>query len=162
MIIRTATLDDLDAIAGVEAECFPPQEAATRERFAERLKYFPSHFWLMLDGEKLISFVEGMTTDEHDLTDEMYSHAEIHSESGKWQMIFGVCTLPEYRRKGYAGELMHRAIHDSRENGREGLVLTCKVEMSQWYERFGFVCEGLSESVHGGAVWYQMRLKFQD
>lgn len=162
MIIRTATLDDLDAIAGVEAECFPPQEAATRERFAERLKYFPSHFWLMLDGEKLISFVEGMTTDEHDLTDEMYSHAEIHSESGKWQMIFGVCTLPEYRRKGFAGELMRRAIHDSRENGREGLVLTCKAEMSQWYERFGFVCEGLSGSVHGGAVWYQMRLKFQD
>lgn len=162
MIIRTATLDDLDAIAGVEAECFPPQEAATRERFAERLKYFPSHFWLMLDGEKLISFVEGMTTDEHDLTDEMYSHAEIHSKSGKWQMIFGVCTLPEYRRKGFAGELMRRAIHDSRENGREGLVLTCKAEMSQWYERFGFVCEGISGSVHGGAVWYQMRLKLQD
>lgn len=162
MIIRTATLDDLDAIAGVEAKCFLPQEAATRERFAERLKYFPSHFWLMLDGEKLISFVEGMTTDEHDLTDEMYSHAEIHSESGKWQMIFGVCTLPEYRRKGFAGELMRRAIHDSRENGREGLVLTCKAEMSSWYERFGFVSEGISGSVHGGAVWYQMRLKFQD
>lgn len=162
MIIRTATLDDLDAIAGVEAECFPPQEAATRERFAERLKCFPSHFWLMLDGEKLISFVEGMTTDEHDLTDEMYSHAEIHSESGKWQMIFGVCTLPKYRRKGFAGELMRRAIHDSRENGREGLVLTCKAEMSKWYERFGFVCEGISGSVHGGAVWYQMRLKFQN
>ena len=32
---------------------------------ADKLKYFPFHFWLMLDGDKLISFVEGMTTDEH-------------------------------------------------------------------------------------------------
>ena len=28
--IRTATMDDLDSIAAVEAECFPAAEAATR------------------------------------------------------------------------------------------------------------------------------------
>ena len=158
--IRTATTADLDAITGVEAQCFPPAEVATRETFADRLKYFPSHFWLMLDGDKVISFIDGMTTDAPNLTDEMYSHAEMHNEAGKWQMIFGVCTLPEYRRKGFAGELMRRVIRDSREHGREGLVLTCKAEMSKWHERFGFVCEGVSSSVHGGAVWYQMRINF--
>ena len=158
MIIRTATLDNLDAIANVEAECFPPEEAATRETFAERLKYYASHFWLMFDGEKLVSFVDGMCTDEWDLTDEMYSHAEIHDEDGQWQMIFGVNTIPSYRHKGYAGELIRRVIHDSREHGRKGLVLTCKDRLIGWYSSFGFVSEGMSESVHGGAVWYQMRL----
>ena len=160
MIIRTATIDDLDAISRVEAECFPPEEAATREIFAERLKYYAGHFWLMFDDERLISFVDGMATNERDLTDEMYSRSELHDENGEWQMIFGVDTIPSYRGKGYAGELIRRAIQASREHGRRGLVLTCKDSLVEWYSRFGFVNEGISVSVHGGAVWYQMRLEF--
>ena len=160
MIIRTATLSDLDAIAGVEASCFPPAEAATRGQFSGRLKNYASHFWLMLDGERLIAFVDGFVTDSPDLTDEMYSHPELHDECGEWQMIFGVNTLPEYRRKGCASELIRRAIGDSRSQGRKGVVLTCKAELVHWYSRFGFVDEGVSESVHGGAVWNQMRLTF--
>ena len=31
MQIRMAMIDDLDAITSVEAECFPPAEAATKE-----------------------------------------------------------------------------------------------------------------------------------
>ena len=161
MIIRTAEQSDLDAIAHVEAECFPQAEAATREQFAGRLKHYASHFWLMFDGEKLIAFADGMVTDEPDLTDEMYAHPEMHNEAGAWQMIFGVNTLPEYRRKGYAGQLIRRAVNDAREHGRKGLVLTCKAELVKWYSGFGFIDEGLSRSVHGGAVWHQMRLTFQ-
>ena len=160
MIIRTAKLSDLDSIAQVEAECFPQAEAATREQFAGRLTHYASHFGLMFDGEKLIAFVDGLATDENTLTDYMYSHPELHNESGQWQMIFGVNTLPEYRRQGFASELMRRAISDSREHGRLGVVLTCKAELVSWYAKLGFVCEGVSESVHGGTVWYQMRLVF--
>ena len=47
MEIRTATMNDLDAVAAVEAECFPVAEAATKEEFAERIKYYGDHFWLM-------------------------------------------------------------------------------------------------------------------
>ena len=159
-IIRTAALTDLDAIAQVEAACFPKAEAATREQFAGRLKHYASHFWLMFDSDKLISLVDGLVTDEDILIDEMYSHPELHNESGKWQMIFGVNTLPEYRRKGFASELIRRAISDSREQSRLGVVLTCKAELVHWYAGLGFVNEGVSESVHGGAVWHQMRLRF--
>ena len=89
MLIRTATMKDLEAVAAVEAECFPPAEAATKEAFAKRLEYYGNHFWLMYDGDKLISFVDGFVTDEADLTDEMYEKAELHNEHGAWQMIFG-------------------------------------------------------------------------
>ena len=160
MIIRTASLDDLDAIAQLEASCFPEAEAATREQFAGRLAHYASHFWLMFTGKKLVSFVDGFVTDEDTLTDYMYAHPEMHNGSGKWQMIFGVNTLQEYRRKGCAAELMRRVIHDAHEQERAGLVLACKAEMISWYSRLGFVSEGVSGSVHGGAVWYQMRLTF--
>ena len=47
MLIRTASINDLDAVAAVESECFPPDEAATREEFAERLNVYANHFWLL-------------------------------------------------------------------------------------------------------------------
>lgn len=160
MIIRTATMDDLQAVAAVEAECFPVAEAATEEEFAERLKYYGNHFWLMFEEEKLIAFVDGFVTDEANLTDEMYEKAELHNEDGAWQMIFGVNTIPSHRRHGYAGQLIQRAIEDAKVQGRKGLVLTCKDRLVPYYAKFGFKNEGVSESTHGNVVWYQMRLEF--
>ena len=127
MQIRMAKMEDLDEIAFVESECFPFGEAATKEKFAERIKEYGTHFWLMCEEEKVIAFVDGMVTDEKNLTDEMYEKACLHDEKGAWQMIF---------------------------------VLTCKDKLVHYYEKFGFQNEGVSESVHGGAMWYQMRLTF--
>ena len=75
MQIRMATMEDLDEIAFVESECFPFEEAATKEKFAERIKEYGTHFWLMCEEEKVIAFVDGMVTDEKNLTDEMYEKA---------------------------------------------------------------------------------------
>ena len=161
--IRTGTLADKDGIAAVEAECFPSAEAATAEQFYDRLKHYADHFLLMFDGEKLVAFVDGFVTNERDLTDEMYENAAIHDENGKWQMLFGVNTIPSYRKQGLAGELIQRFISDAKEQGRNGEVLTCKDRLIHYYEKFGFVNEGLTEkSTHGGAEWYQMRLTFEN
>lgn len=160
MNIRYAEMKDIAAITAVEAECFPPAEAATEKDFIERVSHYGNHFWLMHDDEKLIAFVDGFVTGEPDLTDEMYENAAMHNENGAWQMIFGVNTIPEYRSRGCAGELLARAILDARQQGRRGLVLTCKDRLLAYYAKFGFVNEGVSVSTHGGVVWYQMRLRF--
>lgn len=160
MEIRKGTLKDLEAIAAVEAACFPAAEAATAEEFAERLQQYGDHFWLLWEGERLLAFVDGLCTDWPDLTDEMYADASLHRENGAWQMIFGVNTIPACRRQGYAGQLLQQAIADARAQGRKGLVLTCKEALVHYYAKFGFVNEGVSGSTHGGVVWYQMRLKF--
>ena len=77
-------------------------------------------------------------------------------------MIFGVNTLPAYRNRGYAGRLLRRAIEDARQQGRKGLVLTCKDRLVHYYACFGFVDEGISDSTHGNVEWHQMRLTFGD
>lgn len=159
-MLRTASMNDLDAITAVEAECFPAAEAATREEFSGRLSHYADHFWLLFEDGKLVSFVDGMVTSQPDLTDEMYADASLHDPAGEWQMIFGVNTLPEFRRRGLAGQLLHRAIADAKAQGRKGLVLTCKDRLVHYYASFGFVSEGVSGSTHGGVVWYQMRLTF--
>ena len=160
MEIRKGTLKDLEAIAAVEAACFPAAEAATAEEFAGRLQQYGDHFWLLWEGERLLAFVDGFCTDWPDPTDEMYADASLHRENGAWQMIFGVNTIPACRRQGYAGQLLQQAIADARAQGRKGLVLTCKEALVHYYAKFGFVNEGVSGSTHGGVVWYQMRLKF--
>ena len=160
MEIRKGTLKDLEAIAAVEAACFPAAEAATAEEFAGRLQQYGDHCWLLWEGERLLAFVDGFCTDWPDLTDEMYADASLHRENGAWQMIFGVNTIPACRRQGYAGRLLQQAIADARAQGRKGLVLTCKEALVHYYAKFGFVNEGVSGSTHGGVVWYQMRLKF--
>ena len=160
MNIRTASLQDLDAIAAVEAVCFPPAEAADKDSLRRRLTVYPDHFWLLWENDTLVGFVNGMVTQDPDLKDEMYNNADLHEETGPWQMIFGVDTIPAYRRQGCAALLLNRVISDAKAQERKGLVLTCKEPLIHYYAKFGFVNEGISQSVHGNVQWYQMRLTF--
>ena len=158
-VIRQAELQDLDEIANLEILCFPEKEAASKAAFFERLSVYANHFWLLEKDGHIVSMINGMVVDDKDLHDELYHNAKLHNERGKWQMIFGVETHPEYREKGYAAILMNRVIEDVKIQGRSGLVLTCKEHLIHYYEKFGFENEGISGSEHGEAIWYQMRLR---
>ena len=159
MNIRTATMADLKQLAEVEAICFPPSEAASEQSIAKRLEMFPEHFWILEEDGEIISFINGMVTDEVTIRDEMFADASLHDEAAGWQAIFGVNTIPDFRRKGYAAMLMEHVIQEAKKQGRKGLILTCKEEKIHYYAKFGYKNLGLSRSVHGGAVWYDMILR---
>ena len=159
-MIRKGTIEDAEILSKVEATCFPPNEAATSKEIQERLDVYANHFLLLFEEDRLISFIDGFCTNQRDLTDEMYSDASMHDENGDWHMIFGLNTLPSYQRQGYAAKIMNAMIHMARQEKRKGLVLTCKDRLVPYYSKFGFKNEGVSSSVHGGVVWYQMRLEF--
>ena len=172
MLIRHATMEDLDAIEAVVAACFPPAEAATNESLTARVATYPEHFWLLINTDAdddacfpasvedgtLVGFVNGMTTNEKDLADVMYEDVSMHDEQGDWQMIFGVDVAPVYQHRGCASYLLRRVILDSTIAGRKGIVLTCKERLVGFYARLGFVDEGMSASTHGNVAWHQMRL----
>lgn len=160
MNIRKATMEDVEAVSAMELCCFPEAEAATKKSFEERIKIFGDYFWLLEEDGRLIGMINGMVSDEPKLMDEMFENANLHNEKGAWQMIFGVETIPEYREKGCASLLMKRVIEDCKKQGRKGIVLTCKDKLVHYYEKFGYINEGKSASVHGGAIWYDMRLTF--
>jgi predicted GNAT family acetyltransferase len=62
------------------------------------------------------------------------------------------------RGQGIAGKLIEALVDLVRKEGRKTVVLTCKEHLIHYYSRFGFENRGVSESVHGGAVWYDMVL----
>ena len=126
MKIRNANIKDLNRITEIEKICFPHSEAASKESFEGRLKIYSNHFWVLEDEGEIVSFINGLVTDNEHLEDEMYSDSSMHNENGAWQMIFGVDTIPEYRGRGCAGLLIKNMIETAKAENRKGLVLTCK------------------------------------
>ncbi len=157
--IRQVTPEDLDAVTHVETVCFPEAEAATRESLEQRIAAFPESFFVAEKEGEIIGFINGCVTDERTIRDEMFEDVGLHNPNGAYQSIFGLDVLPEYQHHGLASRLMRHLIADAREKGRKGLILTCKNRLIGFYETFGYRSLGISASVHGGAVWYDMILE---
>lgn len=157
--ITNAVPEDLDEIAALEAVCFPPAEAATKESFKKRIQRFPESFFVAkLDG-KVIGVVNGCITDSDVIYDAMFHDDNEHVSGGKNQTVFGLLVHPDFQRKGIAALLLNHLINISRERGKKAVILTCKDKLIHYYEKFGFENKGISSSSHGGAVWYDMYLK---
>ena len=159
IIIRQVMPEDLDAVARVEAVCFPEAEAAARASFAQRIEAFPESFLVAEQEGRIVGFINGCVTDERMIRDEMFEDTAYHKPDGAYQSIFGLDVAPEWQHRGLAGDLMKHLIEDARKRGRKGLILTCKEHLIGFYERFGYRSLGVSQSVHGGAVWYDMILE---
>ncbi|MGN1277557.1 MAG: GNAT family N-acetyltransferase [Floccifex sp.] len=150
MNIRRATLDDLELVYEIEKECFPASEAASYESLKWRIE---NDFFLILEDKDILSFINGMPSNEKDLKDEMYE-GKYFDPNGDWLMIFGVDTPIQHQHHGYASQTMKAVIQEFK---GKGIVLTCKEHLLDFYAQFGFENEGISSSVHGNVTWYQMR-----
>lgn len=158
--IRNAQPGEGETLAAIEAACFPAAEAASEEAIKERLAAFPEKFFVAQTEGKLVGFVNGGVTDEPHLPDEMYHDISLHNSDGAYQTVFGLNVLPEYRRQGIAEKLMNALIGSAKQEGKKGVILTCKDHMIHYYEKFGFVNYGRADSCYGNAVWNDMRLLF--
>ena len=170
--IRPVRPTDLAAVTEVEAICFPAAEAAAEESFKARIAAFPECFFVAEADGKIMTgrdvaiacmlgadeFGFGTTT----IYDEMYENSACHRPDGAYQSIFGLDVIPDYRCQGIAAALMDHMIEDAKNKGRKGLILTCKDRLIHYYAKFGYKNMGISKSVHGGAVWYDMILEFGD
>lgn len=160
--IRNAKPEDLERIAQVEAASFPAEEAADKKTLEGRLNVYPNHFWLLERDGKLVSMVDGLVNNSEELLDSFYADPSLHDEDGKWQMLFGVETVPEFRKRGYASILMKEVIKDCVNDSRKGIILNCKEEYVPFYERLGFKKNGDAKSEHGGKHWYRMVMDLEN
>ena len=155
-VIRKAKSDDVDRIYAIERECFPEAEAASKKAIEERVTVFPDGFLVGELDNEIISFINGAATSSMHLKDEFFASMSYHEDSGATLMVFGLDVHPEFQRKGYAAELMNAFVDKAVLDNRKRIILTCKEHLIHYYAKFGFVNEGISESEHGGAKWYDM------
>lgn len=157
-LIREVCLKDLDQVTAVEAICFPAAEAAARGSFKERIAAFPESFFVAEADERIIGFINGCSTDSQVIYDELFHNTQGHRPDGKNLAVFGLDVVPEYRKQGIAIALMENFIKVAKNNGKEKVILTCKEQLICYYESFGFKNDGVSNSAHGGAQWFDMTL----
>lgn len=158
--IRQAKQEEAPLLGEIENLCFPPSEAASAKEVIRRMEVFPENFLVAeLDG-KIVGFINGGTAREPYLPDEMYHDYSLHDPRGDYQTVFGLNVLPEYRRRGIARSLVNAYISLARERRKKGVVLTCKEHLIPFYESAGLQNYGKADSVHGGAVWYDMKIFF--
>lgn len=114
MSIRHAVPADVGTLADIEAASYPPAEGASRQSIAGRVAVYPDHFWLLEEDGGVKAFVNGLVTDQPDLTDAMYDDPHLHTPEGSWQMIFSVVTAPAHRREGCASRVCGRPVPTQR------------------------------------------------
>lgn len=156
--VRKAKISDIEKISEIEKQCFPIKEAATYLEFKERLETFPNSFFVATYEEEVVGFINGCVCDYDVIFDELYHDASYHKESALYQCVFGLDVLPTYQHQGIAHVLMHHFIRDAKRKNRKAIILTCKKQMIPFYESFGYVCKGVSNSTHGNVEWYDMIL----
>ena len=162
MEIRQANKNELREVINIESTCFPTTEAASEKSIYERFEAFGENFLVAIEDNKIVGFINGCTTDKPILEDELYYDAKLHNRNGKYQTVFGLDVLPHYRKQGIAGKLLSEFIELSKERGKQGMVLTCKDYLINYYEKFGFKHNGISQSSHGGVKWNDMVLFFDE
>lgn len=160
--IRQVKPCDLDAVTSVENSCFPKEEAASESSFEKRIASFPESFFVGLVDGKIVTLVNGCVTNSKTIYDELFENASLHDKNNDYQSIFGLCTLPDYQKRGYAEQMLNFMIEIANKRNKKGVILTCKDKLIKYYEKFGFKNLGVSKSVHGGAVWYDMIIEFAE
>ena len=84
---------DLDQLVMLEQETFSEAEAASRESIERRLKAHRETFWVLKKDGRIIAGINGITTNEKDLSDAMYT-----GEDSACQLCRTISTMDMRRR----------------------------------------------------------------
>ncbi|KKI92092.1 histone acetyltransferase [Bacillus sp. SA1-12] len=154
--LRNVQAADLEQLLLIENEGFPIEEAATKEAFVERIQLIPDTYIVAVKEGEILGYINGPIINQPYITDNLFEKIKENPKRGGYQSILGLAVSKQARNQGISKILIEKMEELVKENEREGMTLTCKQELVSFYEKFGFVNHGMSESQHGGVRWYNM------
>ncbi|PEZ77486.1 GNAT family N-acetyltransferase [Bacillus sp. AFS017274] len=154
--LRNVQTTDLEQLLFIENEGFSIEEAATKEALVERIQLIADTFIVAEKEGEILGYINGPIINQPYITDDLFEEIKKNPKRGGYQSILGLAVSKQARNQGIAKILIKKMEELGEENGREGITLTCKQELVSFYEKFGFVSHGMSESKHGGVSWYNL------
>jgi GNAT superfamily N-acetyltransferase len=148
----------VEAAARLEAQSYPPDEAASLAKLTFRQKLAGDYFWAAFDHEnsQLLGFVCGTISRSDRLEHETMSE---HHADGVTLCIHSVVVVGSHRRQGLASTMLCEYVRQVALNPRlERIRLISKPALLRFYTSCGFVVEGLSAVVHGSDPWFDLVL----
>ncbi|NLU25396.1 MAG: GNAT family N-acetyltransferase [Clostridiales bacterium] len=156
LMIRNALPADLPQLVSLEQMSYPAAEAASPEAFAYRLAHMGDWFFAAEQNGLVVGLMSNRRTDLDHIDDALYE-ADGRTD-GDYLAILSVVTDPQLRKQGIAAAMIRHTIAAAQAAGLTGITLACKEGLVPFYAQFGFVSQGVSSSIHGGTVWYDMKL----
>ncbi|MEH7349424.1 GNAT family N-acetyltransferase [Gottfriedia acidiceleris] len=154
--LRNVQNADLEQLLFIENEGFSKEEAATKEAFLERIQLIPDTFIVVEKEGVILGYINGPIINQPYITDDLFEKIKPNPKSGGYQSVLGLAVSKQARNQGIAGILIEKLEDLVKENERVGITLTCKQELVPFYEKYGFVNHGVSESKHGGEIWFNL------
>ena len=158
MIIRQASLADLDAIHRIELENFSPKEAISREILAKHIETISTTFLVAEKNGKILGYLEGPIRPERHLHDVSFTMEieDCHSIEGGFISLTSLSISKEAQGLGVGRALLEAMKEIAIADERHGINLTCHDYLTAYYERHDFVNEGQSKSTYADEIWYDM------
>ena len=158
MKIRQARFSDLDRIIEIELENFSLEEAIPRSVFEAHLREIQTSFLVAEKEGRILGYIEGPVVPHRHLQDQSFTEeVEDHSpRSGGYISVTSLSVAKEAQALGVGKKLLTALKEVALEHEREGINLTCHDYLIAYYEKYGFVNEGLSRSTYAGETWYNM------
>ena len=158
VIIKQAEIEDIKVLHEIESMAFPPEKAASYAAFEYRLEHFPEWFFKAEINGKIAGLIDGSSSDRPYITDDLYEQGGAYNKSAENLLIYGLAVHPGYRHSGIAHKLMQHFINAAEAAGKKHISLTCKESLIGFYEGMGYSNHGISESMLGNVVSYDMEM----
>ena len=153
---RNITREDLNEILKIENQGFTPEEAATEEALIERIEHIKDTFIVAEVNGEIAGYINGPVINQMYITDNLFESIGKNQQKGGYIAILGLVVADVHRNQGLAGKLLNEIEKTVKANNREGITLTCKSTLIPFYEKYGYVNYGISESEHGGIEWFNL------
>lgn len=158
MKIRQARFSDLDQILEIELENFSLEEAIPRSVFEAHLREIQTSFLVAEKEGRVLGYIEGPVVPQRHLQDQSFTEeiADHSHKSGGYISVTCLSIAKEAQALGVGKRLLMTLKEVALEHEREGINLTCHDYLIPYYEKHGFVNEGVSQSTFAGESWYDM------
>ncbi|BBN97691.1 GNAT family N-acetyltransferase [Sporolactobacillus terrae] len=156
MEIRKVRKSDLAQLVELENSGFTPEEAATKQAFITRIETIPDTFLVAEEMNQIIGYVNGPVISMPHITDDLFEQTAPNPDRGGYQSILGLVVAPNCQGKGIASQLLRALEDQARENERLTVTLTCRQFLIPFYEKNGYINQGIAASEHGGMKWFNM------
>lgn len=151
---------DLADILRIEQLGFNEAEAGTADQYQARIDQLTDTFLVARDEyDQVAGFVVGPVVDRQFkyIEDWMYeADVKNRKQPGGNQMIQTIAVDPAYRGQGIGSQLLKNFEDLAIQNHRHHIALTCLIDRVPFYEKNGYVNQGIADSEHAGKVWYNM------
>lgn len=139
IIIRQATLSDLEEMLAIEEANPTSEEAFSRQSLEESIRKTAGTFLVAGDENQLVGYVLGALV------------SETHTHTNGCLEIKRVVIHPDHRRQGLGTLLLASLKQAAVEEGVKCLRLTCSDDLLSYFEMNGFIEEEVPEALYASS-----------